>query len=135
MGLTRMTVETQPDQYVAETSGDRCPAVAGDDADLAQWVRPVLLQTMLAKQNMYEVYDAAQDGWSPSAFHAAVDRRGPGVVLATAVDGQRFGGYNSKGWVGYAARVGTVRRRRGAVAATPRGAAPRSSRRVRGPRV
>ena len=31
MGLTRMSVDTQPDQYTAETSGNRNPAVAGDD--------------------------------------------------------------------------------------------------------
>ena len=100
MGLTRMNVDTQPDQYTAETSGNSNPAVAGDDKDLKEWVRPVLLQTMLAKLPMYEVYDSNQDGWTPQAFHDAVDRRGPGVVLATSTDGQKFGGYNSKGWVG-----------------------------------
>ena len=100
-GFTRMTVETQPDQYPAETSGDRAAAVDGDDADLAKWVRPTLLQTQLAKLPMYEVYDSDLDGWTPGAFHAAVDRRGPGVVLCEAEDGQRFGGYNAKGWVGY----------------------------------
>ena len=100
MGLTRMNVDTQPDQYTAETSGNRNEPVAGDDADLKAWVRPVLLQTMLARLPMYEVYDSNQDGWTPRAFHDAVDRRGPGVVLATSTDGQKFGGYNSKGWVG-----------------------------------
>ena len=100
MGLTRMNVDTQPDQYTAETSGNRNEPVAGDDADLKAWVRPVLLQTMLARLPMYEVYDSNQDGWTPQAFHDAVDRRGPGVVLATSTDGQKFGGYNSKGWVG-----------------------------------
>ena len=100
MGLTRMNVDTQPDQYTAETSGNRNEPVAGDDADLKAWVRPVLLQTMLASLPMYEVYDSNQDGWTPQAFHDAVDRRGPGVVLATSTDGQKFGGYNSKGWVG-----------------------------------
>ena len=49
MGLTRMNVDTQPDQYTAETSGNRNEPVAGDDADLKAWVRPVLLQTMLAR--------------------------------------------------------------------------------------
>ena len=100
MGLTRMNVDTQPDQYTAETSGNRNEPVAGDDADLKAWVRPVLLQTMLAKLPMYEVYDSNQDGWTPQAFHDAVDRRGPGVVLATSTDGQKFGGYKSKGGVG-----------------------------------
>ena len=100
MGLTRMSVDTQPDQYTAETSGNFNQPVAGDDADLKAWVRPVLLQTMLASLPMYEVYDSNQDGWTPRAFHDAVDRRGPGVVLATSTDGQKFGGYNSKGWVG-----------------------------------
>ncbi len=100
MGLTRMSVDTQPDQYTAETSGNSNPAVAGDGNDVKAWVRPVLLQTMLASLPMYEVYDSKQDGWTPQAFHDAVDRRGPGVVLCTSTDGQRFGGYNSKGWVG-----------------------------------
>jgi hypothetical protein len=76
MGLTRMSVDTQPDQYTAETSGNRNEPVAGDVNDLRDWVRPVLLQTMLASLPMYEVYDSNQDGWTPRAFHDAVDRRG-----------------------------------------------------------
>jgi hypothetical protein len=100
MGMTRMSVETNPDQYPAETTGESNPAVAGDDEDLEAWVRPVMLQTTLAQRKMYEVYDSSQDGWTPQAFHDAVDKRGPGVVLATSLDGQKFGGYNSKGWVG-----------------------------------
>ena len=43
MGLTRMSVDTQPDQYTAETSGNFNQPVAGDDADLKAWVRPVLV--------------------------------------------------------------------------------------------
>lgn len=101
MGMTRMSVETQPDQYRAETSGESAPPVDGDDADMAKWVRPVLLQTQLMDRAMYAVYDADLDGWTPEAFHAAVDRRGPGVVLCESTNGQHFGGYNSKGWVGY----------------------------------
>ncbi|KAJ8601856.1 hypothetical protein CTAYLR_002665 [Chrysophaeum taylorii] len=95
-----MTVETAPDQYPAELRV-RADPVASDDPECAQWVRPTLKQTGLEKRPLKLAYDAASDGFTPYAFHRAVDRLGPGVILATSTDGQRFGGYNPKGWVGY----------------------------------
>mmetsp|Transcript_27733 Transcript_27733/g.111063 ORF Transcript_27733/g.111063 Transcript_27733/m.111063 type:complete len:172 (-) Transcript_27733:502-1017(-) len=56
---------------------------------------------MLEARPLRCAYDAARDGWTAEAFHAAVDRQGPGILLATSTEGQRFGGYNPKGWVGY----------------------------------
>ena len=58
---------------------------------------------------MYAVFDSSQDGWTPAAFHAAVDRRGPGVVLATSsvISGLHyrylFAATNAKGFTADAA--------------------------------
>mmetsp|Transcript_4362 Transcript_4362/g.6178 ORF Transcript_4362/g.6178 Transcript_4362/m.6178 type:complete len:178 (-) Transcript_4362:2219-2752(-) len=101
MGLTRMSIETAPDQYPAELSR-RAEPVASDDDVCRQFVRPTLAQTFLEKRQLRLAYDANIDGWSPEAFHQAVDRQGPGIILCTSVDGERFGGYNPKGYVFYA---------------------------------
>lgn len=98
MGLSRMTVENAPDQYPAEKIR-RAEPVASDDADCAAWVRPCLAQTMLEERPLQKVYDAQRDGWTPQAFHAKVDRKGPGIMLGMS-KGEKFGGYNPKGWVG-----------------------------------
>jgi len=100
LGLTRMSVETAPDQYPADVTG-RAEAVAGDDEECARFVRPTLKQTGLERRELQLVYEAKRDGFTPEAFHRAVDRRGPGIVLAVSTSGLRFGGYNPKGWVGY----------------------------------
>ena len=100
MGLKRMSVEKFPDQYPADVSGRRAAPLATDDPAAAAYVRPVLVQTFLETRAIQCLYDADRDGWDARAWHARVDRRGPGVVLCEAADGQIFGGYNSKGWVG-----------------------------------
>jgi len=46
------------------------------------------------------VFDADKHGWSAEAFHSRVDRRGPGVVVATTEGGAVCGGYNPDGWYG-----------------------------------
>lgn len=100
LGLTRMSVETAPDQYPAELTV-RAEPVEGDDSECARYVRPCLKQTSLERRPLGLVYDASRDGYAPGAFHGAVDRKGPGVILGVSTTGQRFGGYNPKGWVGY----------------------------------
>jgi len=99
-GLERMTLEKFPDQYPADVSGKLAQPVDSDDAEAAKWVRPCMAQTALETRDFALLYDADRDGWNAQAFHAAVDRRGPGVVLCVSQDGQVFGGYNSKGWAG-----------------------------------
>lgn len=99
-GLTRMSVETAPDQYPAELVL-RADPVESDDEEVARWIRPCLKQTGLEQRALQLVYDGNRDGFTPEAFHRGVDRRGPGVVLGISTTGERFGGYNPKGWVGY----------------------------------
>ena len=97
MGLTRMNVDTQPDQYTAETSGNRNRRSRATTPISRPWVRPVLAKNdARAPPNVRGL--RLEPRRLDAAGYDAVDRRGPGVVLATSTDGQRFGGYNSKGW-------------------------------------
>ncbi|PSC76035.1 Interferon-induced 44 family [Micractinium conductrix] len=50
-------------------------------------------------------YDADRDGWSPEAFHAAVDGRGPAIAVALTATGEILGGYNPAGWQGQGQEV------------------------------
>lgn len=100
MGLTRMSVETAPDQYPAELN-ELAEPVEDDDDECAQFVRPSLKQTGLERRRLQCVFDGNRDGFTPDAFHRGVDRRGPGIILGTSTNGFKFGGYNPKGWVGY----------------------------------
>lgn len=44
------------------------------------------------------VYKASADGWSAADFHARVDGRGSGLVVALDRSGKRFGGFDPLGW-------------------------------------
>lgn len=85
-----------PEQYPAtyETNEEIVPE---DEAiSEALLVRPLLKNTQLQSRPLQLVYDANRDGWNPRSFHNAVDGKGASVVLATAKDGSRCGGYNPK---------------------------------------
>lgn len=87
-----------PEQYPAtyETNEEIVPE---DEAiPEALLVRPLLKNTQLQSRPLQLVYDANRDGWNPRSFHNAVDGKGASVVLATAKDGSRCGGYNPKGY-------------------------------------
>ena len=47
----------------------------------------LLAQTELESRALRCAYDANVDGWSASAFHAGVDKQGPGIVLARTAGG------------------------------------------------
>jgi hypothetical protein len=70
--------------------------VAADDANVKLF-RPALAQTNFEFRPLTLQYNANVDGWSASAFHAAVDRQGPAVVFCRSKTGGVFGGYNPKG--------------------------------------
>lgn len=55
--------------------------LAGDSDDVAE-LRQLLAGTSLEAAPLVCAYDADRDGWSPDAFHARVDRRGPALVVA-----------------------------------------------------
>ena len=99
LGLKRMTKEDWPDQWPATTEA-KAAAVEGDDETLAQ-VRRTLTQTQLEKLRLGVAYDANVHGWSARAFHTQLDGQGAGILVATTADGEVFGGYNPKGWLGY----------------------------------
>ena len=98
-GFGRMSVDRWPDQYPAEYTRRAAP-VETDSGDM-EGVRPLLAQTELESRALRCAYDANVDGWSASAFHAGVDKQGPGIVLARTAGGAVCGGYNPKGWAGY----------------------------------
>lgn len=62
---------------------------------------PLLDGTVLQGERLVLAYRAARDGWTASAFHAAVDSRGPLLLVGRTTQGQRFGAYVS---VGFASR-------------------------------
>ncbi|CAM9233130.1 unnamed protein product [Chrysoparadoxa australica] len=98
-GLERMTPNKFPDQYPAVKDRLAEP-VKGDSRDIAT-IRPLLAQTDLETRPLKQVYDASRQGWKAAAFHKAVDKKGPGVIVAKTKSGALVGGYNPKGWVGY----------------------------------
>jgi hypothetical protein len=97
-GLKRFDQNRFPEQYPAVIDAWADP-VPGDTAEIAKLIRPVLKSTNLEFRNLRLTYDANRDGWNPQAFHNAVDRQGPGIVLITTRLGIVAGGYNPKGWV------------------------------------
>ena len=58
----------------------------------------ILEGTFLDGKPLARAYKASQDGWSALAFHDNCDFKGPCVVVATTVNGNRFGGFNPVGW-------------------------------------
>lgn len=44
------------------------------------------------------IYKASRDGWSATAFHDNVDRRGSALVVVRTFQGAVFGGFNPTGW-------------------------------------
>ena len=85
-----------PEQYAAPLDA-RAEPVDGDDALLAR-IRPLLARTQLETRPLAVAYDAAEHGWSTTAFHDAVDCRGAALVFCRTEDGAEVGAYNPKGW-------------------------------------
>jgi hypothetical protein len=97
-GLKRFDQNRFPEQYPAVIDAWADP-LPGDTPEIAKYIRPLLKSTNLEFRNVQCTYDANRDGWNPQAFHAAVDRKGGGIVLVTTRMGIMAGGYNPKGWV------------------------------------
>ncbi|GAB0496362.1 hypothetical protein MMPV_007674 [Pyropia vietnamensis] len=106
LGLKRFDRDRFPELYPA-TLTESAPPVDGDDAEVATF-RPLLARTQLAARPLRLVYDADADGWTATAFHAAVDRGGASVMVARTAGGAVVGGYNPKGWVGYGEARGSI---------------------------
>ncbi len=106
LGLKRFGKERFPEQYPATVDTWADP-VASDDREMAR-LRPVLKNTNLETRALQLSYDANRNGWNPEAFHKAVDRKGPGIVVCTTQGGLVCGGYNPKGWVGYGELRGSI---------------------------
>jgi hypothetical protein len=106
MGLKRFGAADFPEQYPATTTEWADP-VEGDDSDV-QKLRPLLKNTNLETRRLALAYNANSNGWSPDKFHAAVDKKGPSLVVVTTSSGLVAGGYNPKGWVGYGEARGSI---------------------------
>lgn len=70
------------------------PAKLVDSKTTAQLVAG----TFLENKELVCAYKASRDGWSAITFHAAVDDRGSGLVMALSRSGALFGGFNPIGW-------------------------------------
>eukprot|EP00955_Chlamydomonas_euryale_P051879 354988-Chlamydomonas_euryale.AAC.21 len=51
----------------------------------------------LETEDLRMAYSATEDGWTPGAFHSAVDGYGATIVLARTSGGALIGGYNPLG--------------------------------------
>lgn len=106
LGLKRFGQADFPEQYPA-TIDTWAEPLEGDDKDVAL-LRPLLKNTNLERRKLKLVYNANANGWNPVAFHKAVDKKGPSLVVLTTTSGQVAGGYNPKGWVSYGEARGSI---------------------------
>ncbi|KAL7579600.1 hypothetical protein ACA910_007965 [Epithemia clementina (nom. ined.)] len=105
-GLKRFGRQRFPEQYPA-TVDEWAEPVETDSKDVAV-LRPLLKNTNLEFRALQLTYSANKNGWDAYKFHQAVDRKGGGLVVCTTQSGLVCGGYNPKGWVGYAEARGSI---------------------------
>lgn len=79
-GLARLSDEAAKELYPAVTDSWADPQPS-DTPDVAV-LRPLLKQTQLESVPLRLAFDADADGWTPAAFHAAVDAFGAALVVA-----------------------------------------------------
>jgi hypothetical protein len=106
MGLKRFGRADFPEQYPA-TIDTWADPVEGDDKEVAL-LRPLLKNTSLERRRLQLAYSANSNGWNAPAFHNAVDKKGPSLVVLTTTSNQVVGGYNPKGWVSYGEARGSI---------------------------
>uniref|UniRef100_A0A7S2ZTI4 TLDc domain-containing protein n=1 Tax=Rhodosorus marinus TaxID=101924 RepID=A0A7S2ZTI4_9RHOD len=106
LGFQRFDRDRFPEQYEA-TLDEFADPVASDTEEMALF-RPMLARTQLVTRELQLLYDAEEHGWTASAFHECVNKKGAGVVLAVTEGGTVCGGYNPKGWVGYGESRGSL---------------------------
>lgn len=106
LGLKRFGAERFPEQYPA-TVTEWAEPVGTDDKEMAK-LRPLMKNTNLETRGLKLVYNANRNGWSANAFHKAVDKKGPSLVVCTTDSGLVCGGYNPKGWVSYGEARGSI---------------------------
>ena len=106
LGLKRFGQADFPEQYPATTDTWAEP-VQGDDKEVAL-LRPLLKNTNLERRRLRLAYNANSNGWNAQAFHKAVDKKGPSLVVLTTTSGRVVGGYNPKGWVSYGEARGSI---------------------------
>lgn len=94
-GLKRLSEDAIKELYQATTDSWAEPVSADDDE--MSLIRPMLAQTSLESTPLRLAYDAERDGWTPAAFHAAVNTFGAAVVIAETTGGAILGGYNPSG--------------------------------------
>jgi hypothetical protein len=106
LGLKRFGKERFPEQYPA-TIDEWAEPLDTDDKEVAK-LRPLLKNTNLEERPLKLVYNANRNGWNANAFHVAVDKKGPSLVVCTTTAGLVCGGYNPKGWVSYGEARGSI---------------------------
>jgi hypothetical protein len=94
-GLKRLSEDAIKELYQAPTDTWAEPLATDDDE--MSLIRPMLVQTSIESVPLRLAYDAEQDGWTPEAFHTAVNTFGAAVVIAQTTGGAVVGGYNPSG--------------------------------------
>lgn len=106
LGFKRFGASKFPEQYPA-TVTEWADPIDTDDKEMAV-LRPLLKNTNLETRSLQLVYNANRNGWNPNAFHKAVDKKGPSLVVCKTREGLVCGGYNPKGWVSYGEARGSI---------------------------
>jgi hypothetical protein len=104
-GLKRMDWSKVKD---LEVTMDREAKPMKSDDPMMKLLRPMLAGSSLEEEDLRLCFDANEAGWTPQAFHAAVDGYGPTIVLARTVGGALIGGYNPLGYDGYGSDKSTM---------------------------
>lgn len=94
-GLKRLSDEAAKELYPATTEEWAQP-LEGEGAEESM-LRPMLAQTSIETSPLRLAYDADSNGWTPEAFHEAVNTFGAAIVVAETVGGAIVGGYNPAG--------------------------------------
>ena len=104
-GLKRMDWSKVKD---LEVTMDREASSVKSDDQMMKLLRPLLAGTSLEEEDLRLTFDANQQGWTPQAFHAAVDGFGPTIILARTRGGALIGGYNPLGYDGFGSDKATM---------------------------
>lgn len=108
IGLSRYNQSSRPENYPC-VKDEWAAKLKEDSADPDMLlIRQVLAKTNLEFRPLACLYDADKDGWKAKSFHSKVDKKGPCVVLAKAMNGGVYGGYNPTGWVNYGEYRGSI---------------------------
>lgn len=108
VGLNRYDRQSLPENYPAEKKR-QAELLVSDTSDNVKLIRPLLAQTNLEYRKLTLTYSSQKQGFNAKKFHAAVDGKGPAVVLCkSSLTGTLYGGYNPTGWINLGESRGNI---------------------------